>query len=65
MKTPMVDIGRCSLCLGCVEICPTVFRLNQAVGYIEVIHLDRYPEPEVDEAIKLCPEDCLGWEAEP
>lgn len=62
MKIPGVDIGVCSACMGCVEICPAVFRLKEAAGYIEVIPLARYPESEVDEAIKLCPEDCIGWE---
>ena len=38
-----------------------VFRMNEA-GYIEVIELPAYPEKEVDEAIKYCPEDCIDWE---
>ena len=63
MKEPEVDIGACSLCMGCVEICPEVFRYNDA-GYIEVIDLPGYPEREVDEAIKYCPEDCIRWQEE-
>jgi ferredoxin len=62
MRTPMVDLGRCSVCLGCIEVCPAVFRLNEAGGYLEVVSLAEYPEDEVDEAIKLCPEDCIDWE---
>jgi len=31
-------------------------------GYIEVIELSSYPEIEVEEAIKCCPEDCIYWE---
>ena len=60
MKKPDIDIGACSLCMGCVEICPEVFRLNDA-GYIEIIDLQEYSEKDIDEAIMLCPEDCISW----
>ncbi len=62
MKVPVVDIGACTLCMGCVELCPRVFRLNEDTGYIEVIDLELYPQAEVDEAIKYCPVDCITWE---
>ncbi len=61
MNIPSVDLGRCNLCGVCIEVCPLVFRLNDA-GYIEVIELSSYPETEVNEAIKYCPEDCIYWE---
>jgi ferredoxin len=54
MKIPVVDIGTCTLCMGCVEVCPEVFQQNDA-GYIHVIELDVYPEAGVNEAIKYCP----------
>ena len=31
-------------------------------GYIQVADLDVYPQDEVQEAIKYCPEDCIYWE---
>jgi len=61
MKVPAVDLSRCSLCGACIAVCPSAFRLNEA-GYIEVIERISYPEIEVDEAIKYCPEDCIYWE---
>ncbi|PID40144.1 MAG: ferredoxin [Proteobacteria bacterium] len=61
MKEPVVDIGTCTLCMGCVEVCPEVFQLNDA-GYIQVAELGTYPREAVDEAIKYCPEDCINWE---
>jgi len=61
VKIPVVDIGRCTLCEGCIEVCPAVFFLGNA-GYVEVRELDAYPEADVDEAIKYCPEDCIEWE---
>ena len=63
MRKPDIDIGACTLCMGCVEICPEVFRYIDA-GYIEIIDLQVYPEKEVDEAIMFCPEDCISWHEE-
>ena len=60
MKKPDIDIGACTLCMGCVESCPEVFRYNDA-GYIEIVELEQYPEKDVDDAIKFCPEDCIAW----
>ena len=60
MKKPDIDIGTCTLCLGCVAICPQVFRYIEA-GYIEVAELSQYPEKDVDEAIMFCPEDSIVW----
>jgi ferredoxin len=65
MLIPTIDLGRCSACLGCIEVCPAVFRTNEAAGYLEVIDLERYPTDLVDEAIKLCPEHCISWEEVP
>jgi ferredoxin len=61
MKIPVVDIGSCTLCMGCVEVCPEVFHENDA-GYIEVVEMEIYPQEAIDEAIKYCPEDCISWE---
>ncbi len=64
MKKPVVDIGLCTLCMGCVEVCPAVFSLNDDTGYIQVAELASYPEEEISQAIKYCPEDCISWEEE-
>jgi ferredoxin len=60
MKLPVVELSECILCEICVEVCPSVFRLNDT-GYIEVADLSVYPEPDVEEAIKNCPADCIYW----
>jgi ferredoxin len=60
MKIPVVELSDCIKCEVCVEVCPAVFRLNDA-GYIDVVDLSSYPEPEVEEAIKNCPADCIYW----
>ncbi|MCP4747469.1 MAG: ferredoxin [Desulfobacteraceae bacterium] len=50
------------MCMGCVEICSAVFYLNDDTGLIEVIEMDAYPESDIDEAIKYCPENAICWE---
>jgi ferredoxin len=56
-RVPVVDLGECVECDGCVEVCPEVFRHNEVIGYIEVIECDTYPELEVQDA-------CICWEEE-
>ncbi len=60
MKTPEVDLSDCNMCGICFDLCPTTFQLNES-GYIEVVHLDDYPEKDIDEAIKNCRGDCIYW----
>lgn len=59
-KIPEVDIGTCTLCEGCLETCPEVFRMNDS-GFIEVKQMSRYPVDCVEEAMKYCPENCITW----
>ena len=64
-RFPLVDTGKCTLCMGCLEVAPGVFRYNSELNIIEVVELKRYPEKEVNEAIVLCPADCIEWETWP
>ena len=61
MKIPVIELGECVDCDACIEVCPALFRRNDA-GYIEVIELPEYLEEELEEAIKNCPADCISWE---
>jgi ferredoxin len=61
---PVIDLGLCSDCRGCIEIAPRIFQHNPATGLMEVIECVEYPAALVDEAIKNCPEDCIFWETE-
>jgi ferredoxin len=63
-KIPSIDLSRCTGCDSCLEICPEVFRRNRETGLIEVVDLCQYPENEVQEAISICPADCITWEDE-
>ncbi len=61
MRTPIVELSECIKCGVCVELCPEVFRMNDA-GYVNVSDLPDYPENEVNDAIKYCPVDCIYWD---
>lgn len=60
-RVPNVDLSQCTDCESCVELCPEVFRRNEETGLIEVRDLDEYPQDAIEEAIKMCPADCIGW----
>lgn len=62
MKIPVIDLGLCTNCEGCLAVCPQVFRMNHATSLLEVVDLPKYPEDCVNEAIKICPADCIEWE---
>ncbi len=61
MPVPAVDIGLCTMCMGCVEVAPEVFAVSDS-GFIQVLELETYPREKVNEAIKYCPEDAISWE---
>ncbi|MFO8084150.1 MAG: ferredoxin [Desulfobacterales bacterium] len=61
MKIPVVELGECTKCGVCVEVCPDVFSMSDA-GFIVVADLESYSEKDVDDAIKNCPENCIYWE---
>jgi ferredoxin len=61
-RVPVIDIGECTDCESCLEICPVVFKKNSETGYIEVIDLHEYPEDAIQQAISMCPADCIAWQ---
>ena len=61
MRAPIVELSDCIKCGVCTELCPEVFRMNDA-GFIDIIDLPEYPEIEVNEAVKYCPVDCIYWD---
>jgi ferredoxin len=64
-KVPAIDLGECTDCESCLELCPHVFRRNEETGHIEVADLSEYPEEEIQEVINMCPAACITWEEAP
>jgi ferredoxin len=58
MKAPVIDLSECVLCGVCIDVCPSVFKMNDA-GYVEVAELEDYPEEDVLSAVKHCPVSCI------
>jgi len=59
---PVIDLGECTDCGSCLEVCAEVFERNSETGFIEVRYHSQYPEDCVNEAIAVCPADCISWE---
>lgn len=62
VRIPVIDNGRCSKCLGCIEAAPDIFFYNRSLGIMQVQEKKTYPEELVEEAIKNCPENCIDWD---
>jgi ferredoxin len=50
----------CIGCGMCQDSCPEVFKLNEN-GIAEVIKPQGGPEDLIQEAIDLCPVECIHW----
>ena len=61
-KIPRIDISECTDCESCLELCPSVFKKNKETGLIEVADLSEYPEDDIEEAMSMCPADCISLE---
>ncbi|MCP4665871.1 MAG: ferredoxin [Deltaproteobacteria bacterium] len=61
-STPVIDLSLCTDCDSCMEVCPAAFRRNIETGLIEVVDLPEYPVECVEDAISICPADCISWE---
>ena len=49
-------------CGSCEEVCPEVFKLNDQSGVAEVINPEGASEDQIQEAIDMCPAQCIAWE---
>ncbi|MCJ7819105.1 MAG: ferredoxin [Syntrophales bacterium] len=61
-KIPAIDTEACIACGNCAEVCPDVFRLNEALGHSEVINPTGAPGDQIQLAIDQCPAQCISWQ---
>ncbi len=61
-KKVVIDKGECIGCQSCVELCPEVFGFNEAEDKAEVILPEGGPEDCIQEAIEVCPVECISWQ---
>ncbi|MEW6726975.1 MAG: ferredoxin [Bacillota bacterium] len=50
-----IETSECAACGTCEALCPAVFKMNEDLGYAEVIDPNRASEEEIHEAIDSCP----------
>jgi len=63
-KVPVIDLSECTDCESCMELCPAVFQRNAETGQIEVKDAGPFSEKEIEEAMVMCPADCISLEEE-
>jgi ferredoxin len=61
-RIPVIDLSLCTDCDSCLAVAPDIFHRNSETGFIELVDHDFYPQEEVDQAISVCPADCIAWE---
>lgn len=58
-----IDEDECIACGSCAETCPGCFRYEEGMDVAQVIDFD-CPEDEIQEAMDLCPAQCIHWQDE-
>jgi ferredoxin len=61
-RTLYIDEEECIGCGSCEEICPEVFKLDEETEKAEVIKPEGAPEDLIEEAMEICPVECIYWE---
>jgi len=61
-KKVVIDEPECTACGSCVEACPEVFSLEDGADAAKVIKPTGGPEDKIQEAIDICPTQCINWE---
>jgi ferredoxin len=63
-RVPLIVEDECIACGACEEICPEVFRVNESLGFAQVLNPGGAPEDKIQEAMDDCPVTCIHWEGE-
>ncbi len=57
-----LDYDCCIGCAACAELCPNVFEMDDKHEKARVIVFEIADRGCVDEAIAICPVQCISWE---
>ncbi|OGP69900.1 MAG: ferredoxin [Deltaproteobacteria bacterium RBG_13_58_19] len=63
-RFPVIVAEECIACGNCEQVCPEVFRLNEALGHSEVINPEGASEEAIQQAMDQCPAQCIHWSEE-
>jgi ferredoxin len=58
----VLDQGCCTGCGSCAELCPEVFAMDELNEKASVILPEGGDEKCIEEAMAMCPVDCISWE---
>jgi ferredoxin len=61
-RIPIINQEACVACGNCEAVCPEVFRLNENLGYSEVINPKGASTESIQAAIDQCPAQCISWQ---
>jgi len=56
-----VDHVSCIGCGACAELCPDVFAMDDRTGKARVIIFEAIDKGCIEEAIAICPAECISW----
>lgn len=59
----MVDLDRecCIGCGACADLCPEIFGMDERLKKAHVIAFEASDRRCIDEAIEICPVECISW----
>ncbi|MDR3568699.1 MAG: ferredoxin [Syntrophobacteraceae bacterium] len=56
-----LDNQACIECCACADTCPEVFEIDERTGKARVIAFEITDKCCVEEAIAICPAECIYW----
>lgn len=61
-QLPTIDQDACIGCEVCEQLCPEVFKVDDAIHKSIVINPTGAPPEKIEEAMDNCPAACIYWQ---